>query len=55
MQEAFDMGHKAQFTPYLLPRLVDCRLLAAAFSLSQQVHLFVHGASVLHLPNNVHV
>ena len=43
------------FIPYSLPPLVACRLLAAAFYLSQQVHLFLPEASVLHFLHIVHV
>ena len=55
MQEILDFGHNAEFIPYSLPRLVAYRLLAAAFYLFQQAHIFVHEASVLHLLNSVHV
>ena len=50
-----NFGHNVDFIPYSLPRLVACRLLAAAFYLFQQIHLFVHEASVLHLLHSVHV
>ena len=55
MQEIFDFGHNAEFIPYSLPRLVACRLLASAFYLFQQAHIFVHEASALHSLNSVHV
>ena len=55
MQEAFGVSHNAEFKPYSLPRLVACRLLAAAFYLSQRARLFVREASVLHFLNSDHV